>query len=974
MPVGQNQKWEMTSTVALDNYYRYIRFAVATDAGFFNMSDFNLYAHSAVETKDDYLPSGITGAQLFAMNAALLAGIDARDKFVTEDNYNAALTALQTQYDALLAIKNANVTYRTSLTDLIAETNTLVAEVAKIDGTETKIALQCENENAPYYIYCNAPGATNNYPGDNLGVAALLDVDDGGEPITATFLHTSYVAGSHDDALDHYLRVDMGEANLLSFKFRYTPRIGNTGNAPLVMLIEGSNDCVNFEEITTLTDMTTTYQSQEITNGKAYRYIRFMVKDTHNHGAYNGHPFFAMSHFEMTACKTISVAQEYASPNLPLSTVVAANNEAVDGTTVKDQFYVTETVYNTAVDELQAAKDALEAAIALKSIPVKLTTDVNNPVLYKIRINRSYAEYASLQYDASDSKVAVAAMEFATANSQSWYFMQGTDTDSYEDILILPYVGSENPNTTQRLAAADTSDGAGKVVAVEANDATYTKQNWYITVDVGNTAEGWWNIRPEGKNNYFSNHSGNGNKMGFWNSSSDDGSEFKFILDEAYAIVEEAFASYGREPEYTDVPGYLATADYNNAYDAVAGYIENKNGEDTDVFAAFATLEDAKAKATYVPSHSLEHGAVYRIMNLITNTETQYKYHYIANSGATITFPTTQANDGSDLWVCIKDGDKYKFVSALGTLSLGWKQGGEDAQAYSVADGSFDGAKRLKNGNTAMALTNENWGTLGFNQAGSDGNTQSPNWSTDWFFQKVENADVVFNVNISSRRFSSLYLPYNVTVPEGVSVFTAVAVDGGYVDLYRVADNDDETAAGNIIPARTPVILYIEDDNEVPASSKAFAFKFTAGDASLGQAIQQHIGDAIIYGKILQTPVQCTDGYRYYKLGSKNGDKVSKMYWMYKEYSDNGTIADGNAGTDKGGYIRCSANKIYMRVQENNAQNAFSMRFAGATTGVDEVTGENGEVKAIYDMQGRKLTEITMPGMYIVNGKKVMVK
>ena len=978
MPVGQNQKWEMTSTVALDSYYRYIRFAVATEVGFFNMSDFNFYAHSAVETKDDYLPSGITGAQLFAMNAALLDGIDARDKFVTEDNYNAALIALQTQYDALLAIKNANVTERSSLTELIETTNTLVVEVTAINEEETAIALQATDVNAPYYIYCNAPGATNNYSGDNLGVAALLDVDDSGEPITATFLHTSYVAGSHDDDLDHYLRVDMGESNLLSFKFRYTPRIGNTGNAPLVMLIEGSNDCVNFEEITTLTDMATTYQSGEITNGKAYRYVRFMVKGTHNNSEHDGHKFFAMSHFEMTACKTIAVSEEYASPNLPLSTVVAAKNEAVDANAVVSQFYVTKSTYENTIEELQTAYDALYAAAQMKNIPVKLTTDVNNPVLYKIRINRNYAAYASLKIDTSDSKVAVATLDFETANAQSWFFMQGTDDDSYDDILIMPYVGGETLNTTKRLAAENTSDGAGKVVAVEAEDATYKKQNWYITVDAGNTAEGWWNIRPEGKNNYFSNHSGNGYKMGFWNSSSDDGSEFKFVLDEAYAIVDEAFASYDREPDYTDVPGYLATGDYNNAYDAVEGYVENKNGEDAEVFTAFVALVDAKECITYVPSHDLEHGAVYRIMNLITNTPTQYKYHYIANSSATIAFPTEPADDGSDLWVCINEGETYKFVSALGTLSLGWKQGGEDAQAFAVADGYIDGAKRLKNGNTAMALTNEKWGTLGFNQSGSDGNTQSANWSTDWFFQKVEDASVAFNVSISSRRFSSLYLPYNVTVPAGVSAFTAVAVDGGYVDLYRVADTDNETAAGEIIPARTPVILYLEGEQPVAGT---YEFTYVPDAVTLSDDIAGCVNDAIIFGKILQTPIKCDDDARYYKLGSKSGDAVSKMYWMYKEYSSDGAIANGNAGTDNGGYIRCSANKIYMRVPDDGAQNAFSMRFDGATTGIDEVTGEptvdasqNGEVKTIYDLQGRKLSEITMPGVYIVNGKKVVVK
>ncbi len=42
-------------------------------------------------------------------------------------------------------------------------------------------------------------------------------------------------------------------------------------------------------------------------------------------------------------------------------------------------------------------------------------------------------------------------------------------------------------------------------------------------------------------------------------------------------------------------------------------------------------------------------------------------------------------------------------------------------------------------------------------------------------------------------------------------------------------------------------------------------------------------------------------------------------------------------------------------------------------TGIEEV-GPDTDVKSIYDIQGRKLSEITRPGLYIVNGKKVVVK
>jgi hypothetical protein len=704
-----------------------------------------------------------------------------------------------------------------------------------------------------------------------------------------------------------------------------------------------------------------------------------MVKETHTNDKYNGHPFFVLSHFEMTACKTLAISQEYASPNLPLSVVVAANNEVVDGTAVKEQFYVTQAAYDTAIAELQAAYDALNAAIALKNIPVKLTTDANNPVLYKIYIGRTEYDRSLLAYDENSSMVAVANLDFEST-VQDWYFMQGTDENSYSDVLILPATADG-----KALATNSFSEGNSKVSAQDKGTTGYS-YNWEIS-PIDDTE--WYNIKMNNGSDtyyYFSNHGGYTNKMGFYNSStnSDLGSRFRFVLADAYSVLKDCYEPLEKEPEVY-APGYFSNAEqYNAAYDAASEYVNFANGTEEQYIAAYNELfAQKKALTTRTASHALEDGAVYRIMNLITKTEPGYEYHYIKNNNASITFPTTPAEDKSDLWVCKANEDgTYEFVSALGTATLGWNEDiketnagavKENATKFVVATGVANGAKRMAESNYSMSLTNELWNSKGealFNRAGNDGKAQSENWSTDWYFQKVEleDADVKFNVNISSRRFSSLYLPYNVTVPEGVSAFTAVAVDGGYVDLYCVADNDDETAAGNIIPARTPVILYIEDDNEVPASSKAFAFEYTADDASLDQAIQQ----PIIYGKILQTPIKCDADARYYKLGSKSGDTVSKMYWMYKEYGEDGTITHPNS--DKGGYIRCSANKIYMKVNGASTASAFSMRFAGATTGVDEVTGEAELEDTIYDMQGRRLTEITKPGMYIVNGKKVMVK
>ena len=73
------------------------------------------------------------------------------------------------------------------------------------------------------------------------------------------------------------------------------------------------------------------------------------------------------------------------------------------------------------------------------------------------------------------------------------------------------------------------------------------------------------------------------------------------------------------------------------------------------------------------------------------------------------------------------------------------------------------------------------------------------------------------------------------------------------------------------------------------------------------------------------------------------------------------------------GNRKINANKAYY-VSANGNPAAFYINLSRETTDIEEVKGENGEVKTIYDLQGRKLSEITEPGIYIVGGKKVWVK
>ena len=116
----------------------------------------------------------------------------------------------------------------------------------------------------------------------------------------------------------------------------------------------------------------------------------------------------------------------------------------------------------------------------------------------------------------------------------------------------------------------------------------------------------------------------------------------------------------------------------------------------------------------------------------------------------------------------------------------------------------------------------------------------------------------------------------------------------------------------------------------------------------------------LLVGTLEQTTVNSTDGaMSNYKFTIAEGNDEPMFY----------PFEDGTA---------FSAGKAYLQIPTAwlpvTAQKSLNIRFdEGETTDIDELEGENGKVKTIYDLQGRVVEKPTS-GIYIIDGKKVIIK
>ena len=353
-------------------------------------------------------------------------------------------------------------------------------------------------------------------------------------------------------------------------------------------------------------------------------------------------------------------------------------------------------------------------------------------------------------------------------------------------------------------------------------------------------------------------------------------------------------------------------------------------------------------------SVEIEDGKVYRIRGRLSNGVLRTLYNNGANKK--ILWTGEAKDDASTIFIAQEGEDgKFKLVSALANGY--WSQDAkiaEEGVELTFANGSVNG--------TAMIVGNKgrrfcvDGDDLDFysNVAVEPANAYvNENVTTDFVFELVEDVTVGYTLRMAKNNaYATLYLPYAVTVPSGVTAYIAHSPTTSLMMLTDVK---------GVIPANTPVVIKRETTNV----SEDYLFAYTTDAPAIDFASYTNR----LKGYLIDTLVEGETGYNYYMLMRYN--TVEAFYWILKEYDENGKLYTGlNQSTQKT-HIKCTGNKAFFSTSTPNNSASYRFVFEG-TTGIDGVDAEGNGTEAIYDLQGRKLQAAPEKGVYIVNGELIV--
>ena len=190
---------------------------------------------------------------------------------------------------------------------------------------------------------------------------------------------------------------------------------------------------------------------------------------------------------------------------------------------------------------------------------------------------------------------------------------------------------------------------------------------------------------------------------------------------------------------------------------------------------------------------------------------------------------------------------------------------------------------------------------------------------------------------ISDASYATLYLPYDVTTTGSTKAYYIGTTNNGYAQLTETGSEGTE------IPANTAVVLVNSDADASTILNRANDLTPVAAES-----------ENLLKGTLVPMTLDLSDATNYYSLGRKNGD-----IGFYKL---------------TGGTITLGANKAYLETPApGGAVKGFVLGF-NDLVGVDKIHSGEAKDAVLFNLAGQRVAQPSQRGVYIVGGKKVVVK
>ncbi|MBR4848963.1 MAG: alpha-N-acetylglucosaminidase C-terminal domain-containing protein [Bacteroidaceae bacterium] len=700
------------------------------------------------------------------------------------------------------------------------------------------------------------------------------------------------------------------------------------------------------------------YTSEVINNPDWYNYIRFYISS--NDG------FWEMSEFELyfitqngASVEVFNIFKDVITEEFMLgcfNETFSAKDVYANSIDVSEINKATSTLQKKYGDLLELIEFAL---------PFELTVDDNNPILYNI-CHKKAGNVITIQHpskDLGETTHKLGIQQYRKNNTfQAFYFKSHAD-----GIAIYPY------NTDGEVFCSnDTSNDSGKVTTATVDDANYAYKYWSVPFVKEENAIRYYNIMTNGT--YLNDETGNTESIGFKSDSGDsDGSLFNFV----------------KAKFENDNPRYYQLIDHlyihpngTNIYEGKTVGLYNGGKAYREAYLAAEAIKEAGYTST--PEECLKaHEALHKASkNLSLNKASNDKFYLIKSvaeesycngqyvhtlykktehggGGATAFF------DHTNLLLCdkmnihprplaifqfeetekdsvyrMKNLHTGMYIKSFTGTQMGTK---EEAQEVTVA-GIADGQVTLRIGDNDMHAQ-ELYGVITKGVAAPD---NASAWEIE---EQADIKEIYHMLSIGSAGYSSLYLNYPVEIPYGIVAYTAREVIPGWLIMDEIGDG--------IIPAKTPVVI--------KGNPGTFKFQYTS---ETGKDLEgAHEGAGFKFkGTLYDTYIEQEADTKYYVLSMVDGE-----IGMYRAMINKNEI--GESGNT---HFLNNANKVYLEVANNSTISMSSFvrfTFGNNTNTYIEYVGEAESTEpVIYDLQGRRITEITKPGLYIIDNKKVFVK